>query len=466
MPNVNKGDAALNNGDAALAPLRVLFVATSGGEGGIERYSMRLAALLRARGVAVIYACRPDGFLASQCAALGIPTVAWQVRNSGDIASALALARLVRRNAIDIVHVHSRRDYVPAVLAARLARRARLLLHAHLVRALGDPPRLAGRFFRWGADRVIAVSEAVRQRLLQEHGFSLSFVPLLPNGVDVTAYEKGDGAALRKTWGIPPDALVIGMIGRLNAKGQDLLLSAGPDLIRSNPQVWFVVAGPVGAADDRERLLRQAQALGIADRLILPGMIEDVPSAMAAFDILAHLPSDESFGLALAEAMAAGKPTVATDIGGCREVVLDRQTGFLVPFGDAAALHAALQQLLDPVTGPSLRTRMGVAGRDRIITDFSLDRQVERLYTLYQQVRTEASAQKQAPQTSGALNHRRGAPMLAAVMLAAFALAVIAHHHVINHHVARHHPPIRLRLESRPDYNVPRSRGRAQGTEI
>ena len=374
--------------------LRVLFVATSGGEGGIERYSVRLATLLRARGVSVTYACRHGGFLESQCAAHGIPTVAWAVRNSGDVKASLTLARLLREQRTDVVHVHSRRDYVPAVLGAALARRQsglRLLLHAHLIRALGEPPRLAGRFFRWGADGVIAVSDAVRARVMSEHGLPADFVPLLPNGVATDDFAPPGEArarewrsAHRRAWGVPEEALVVGMMGRLNAKGQSSLLAVAPEIVRAFPNVWFVLVGPEGENGDGERLRRRAETLGITGRLVLPGMTEDVSGVMAGFDVLAHLPSDESFGLALAEAMAAGLPTVATDIGGCREVVEDGITGTLVPLADAGALTSALMSLFNLETGAERRAKFGAAGRRRVVAEFSLNTQVERLHQLYQ----------------------------------------------------------------------------------
>jgi glycosyltransferase involved in cell wall biosynthesis len=433
--------------------LSVLFVATSDGEGGIERYSVRLASLLRARGVQVIYACRPGGFLARKCATQGIPTAPWHVRNSGDLRSSLTLARLVRRLGVNIVHVHSRRDYVPAIVGAQLARHVQVILHAHLVRPLGEPPRLAGRFFCWGADRVIAVSEAVRLRLRQVHGFTPEFVPLLPNGVDVSAYEFCDGAAQRQAWGIPADALVIGMIGRLNAKGQERLLQAGPELMQTTPKLWFVLAGPVGDAHDRERLLAQAQELGIADRVALPGMIEDVPNAMAAFDILVHLPSDESFGLALAEAMAAGLPTVASDVGGCREVVQDGVTGFLVPLDDVHVLHSSLMRMLDPNTGPALRARMGAAGRQRVLDEFALNRQVERLHDLYQHLIWQAT-----PRASVLARRMRlrVAPLIAAFALTGTTLSLLAHLHPLHHVIPRNPIHDRLALGPYPHSHVPR----------
>ncbi|MDQ2799956.1 MAG: glycosyltransferase family 4 protein, partial [Armatimonadota bacterium] len=112
---------------------RVLFVATTKSEGGIERYALRLASSLRARGIFLIFACRPGSFLEAQCQSEGILTRPFRVRNSGDLGASWRLARIVRQERIDLVHVHSRRDYVPALLGVGLSRRARVVLHAHLI---------------------------------------------------------------------------------------------------------------------------------------------------------------------------------------------------------------------------------------------------------------------------------------------------------------------------------------------
>lgn len=374
-------------------PPRVLFLASTGSHGGIERHSVEMAAALRERGDPLTFACPPGTPLDAWCRERGIPTLPFEVRNSGDLGTARRLARLIRARGIDIVHAHSRRDYVVAVLGVRLARHARLVLHAHMVRPLGEPPRLAGVFFNWGADAVVAVSGTVADRLRHDHRFPPTLVHLIYNGVDLreiaapgSLLARAQRRQTRRGWGIPNDALVLGMIGRLDAKGQRALLDSAPALARGRPGLRLVMIGSEGEPGEQARLTAQAGAAGLAERLHFTGPREDVTVLLPALDVLVHLPRDESFGLALAEAMAAGLPTVATGIGGCREVVRDRVSGLLVPPGDAPALTEALEWLLDPAEGEGRRAAFGEAGRRIVSGNFSRERQVDLLQALYHEL--------------------------------------------------------------------------------
>jgi len=393
MPSASDRPAPTTvDGGEAGAP-RVLFLASTHSQGGIERHSVELAAALRARGIPLQFACPPGSPLDLWCRARGIPTLPLKVRNSSDVGAAWNLARLIRSEAVDIVHAHSRRDYVVAVLGVRLARGARLILHAHMVRPLGDPPRLAGRFFAWGTDSVVAVSEAVRARLEHDHDLPPAFVHLIYNGVNLDDFAApGSLGALaqrrqaRHEWGVPNDALVLGMIGRIDAKGQGDLLAVAPALAHLHPTLRLVLIGSEGQPGEQARLMAQAEAAGLTDRLRFTGPREDVPALLPALDVLVHLPRDESFGLALAEAMAVGLPTVATNIGGCREVVRDGVTGLLVPPGDAPPLTEALKWLLDPAEGAARRAALGEAGRRIVAENFSRERQIDQLQALYHEL--------------------------------------------------------------------------------
>jgi len=157
-------------------------------------------------------------------------------------------------------------------------------------------------------------------------------------------------------------------------------------LIDQCPLLHFVLIGSEGQPGDQARLMVQAEASGLVRHLHFTGPREDVPTLLPALDILVHLPRDESFGLALAEAMAAGLPAVATNIGGCREVVRDGVTGLLVPPSDSLALTKALEWLLDPAEGAARRAAFGEAGRRVVAENFSRERQLDLLQALYSEV--------------------------------------------------------------------------------
>ncbi len=383
---------------AVREPLRLLYVASTKSQGGIERHSVEMAAALTERGFSVQFACAPGIFVETWCREAGLPTVLLQVRNSGDLGAAWRLAKMIGSGRIDLVHAHSRRDYVVAVLGVALARfvlrrRVALVLHAHMVRPLGEPAKLSGRFFEWGADAVAAVSGTVCDVLRHAHEFNPAFVHVIPNGVDFARFTRpGSEEAARRHVSarhdlrIPADAMVLGMIGRLDAKGQRQLFDAVPELVKTCPNLWVVLVGSEGKSGEQAALTAQAEAGGFRDRLVFTGPRTDIPALLTAFDVLVHLPTDEAFGLALAEGMAAGLPTVATAIGGCREVVQDGVTGLLVPPGNRAALVSALRRLLDPVRGRELRAALGSCGRKTAEERFSQEIQITRLEALYREL--------------------------------------------------------------------------------
>lgn len=377
---------------------RILHIATSQNDGGIERYSVQLAACLARNGVWGSYACLPGAIIDRLCRASGVQTLPLAVRNSGDVQAVRQIAAHIKRQSIDIVHVHSRRDYLPALLGVALARRQackglaepKLVLHAHLLRPLGMPPGLSGRIFAQGADRVLAVSVAVRDALHAWHQLPPGLVRVLHNGLDIDCFPARSSplaqqwrAERRAEWGLADDALVVTMVGRLDSKGQAQMLDVLPRLMPNVPNLHVVLVGSEGNHGTLEKLQALARIGGVAKRVTFTGPREDIPQVLAACDILAHLPTDEAFGLVLAEAMMAGLPTIASDIGGCREVVQHGETGLLVPPGSAAALADALRSLAEGAYAGVDRGRMGEAGRALAGLEFSLPYQVRRLEEIY-----------------------------------------------------------------------------------
>jgi len=203
---------------------------------------------------------------------------------------------------------------------------------------------------------------------------------LLGNGIDLTRFDpdrvdRSRRKELRREWGIPDDAIVCGVVGRLVwEKGYREVFDAARQLRARVPDLHFVVVGP--SDDDKadgitEHDLREA-ARGA--NLTFLGLRQDVDACYTAFDLFALASHREGFPRAAMEAAALGLPVVATDIRGCRQVVDDGANGVLVPPRDAARLAAAIETV---ATDGALRRRMGEAGRAKAHRDFDQQRCID-----------------------------------------------------------------------------------------
>jgi glycosyltransferase involved in cell wall biosynthesis len=388
-------NSSISTPNAALP--RALFVASPKVQniGGLERQALAMAVGLKKLGCEVVFACSRDGGLAKMCAEKSVDTLSFYPKNSFDLAASAQLASIMKRGGFEIVHVHSRRDFVPAVFGVLMAgigrKRPRLILHAHLVRELAAPNKLSEWLFGAAVDRVIAVSEVTRQRIIRDHIIPDERVRLLYNGVDFSRFaEPGSPRAAelrahyREKWGVPTDSLVIGMLGRLNHKGQDQMLAAFPSLLEREPNLVLVLVGPEGINGYAAKLQSDAKRLGVGDKVVIPGpAYDDAPLLMSAFDVLAHLPTDEAFGLALVEAGAAKVPVVTANAGGCVEVVQDGVNGYVVDPSSPHEIVRVMTKLFDRENGAALRNTMGCAGKDLVHRRFSADNHIVKLKALY-----------------------------------------------------------------------------------
>lgn len=236
---------------------------------------------------------------------------------------------------------------------------------------------LAGAMFRIGAwlsrwpDLIIANSHA-GLRYHASHGYASRAMVVVPNGIDIARFtpDRVAGAAQRECWGIPPGAILIGQVSRLDPmKGHATFLEAAARLARERPQVHFVCVG-AGQESYAQELRRTASALGLDDRLTWAGATDAPLVAYNALDI-ATLASryGEGFANTIGEAMACGVPCVATDAGDSAWVVGDAAQ--VVPPGDADALAQAWLRLADMPAAE--REQVGQCGRARITEHFSVE---------------------------------------------------------------------------------------------
>jgi len=279
----------------------------------------------------------------------------------------------------DLVHTNTLKTHLLAGAAARLARR-RLIWHLRDILDEGNARGLLLRAARRFRPKVIAISEAVRRSL---EGAEVDVV-VIYNGTDLTAFRPSPKReALRAALGLQPDQVAITIVGRLTPwKGHRELLRAFAQVAREEPRARLLVVGEVAFWEDTyEAELRSlAEELGVASLVQWLGFRSDVPDILAATDIFALPSIDEPFGRAVVEAMAVELPAIGTRSGGVPEIVVEGETGLLVPPGDHQALAGALVRL---ARDADLRRSMGRAGRMRATDLFDVNRTAQRVQEVY-----------------------------------------------------------------------------------
>lgn len=376
----------------------VVFVANSEKLGGGNRLLTDImAGLDRARFSPFLFAPKL-GPLTEWAIDTGVPVrimPAAGKNSTGRVAllrQAVAVASTVLRTGAKIIHAAAQTCYRPVGLAGFLTRSARI---CHL----GFPPEAQEIewVFQFGPEVVVGcyqgqvreVSDTVRRVSPK------SRIVAIPNGIDTTKYSPSlDGISAASSGlrhGARHVAVIVGHLSEV--KGYPTFFKAAARVVRRMDSVAFLVVGEemvhTGYRDHLERLV---QSLGIAHCTHFLGWRKDVADVLRAADVMVLPSHAEGLPLAVLEAMACGKPVVATPVNGVPEAVIDGGTGILVAPGDDEALAEALIRLFDQ---PEVARQMGSEGRRRVETHFSLGRFVKEIEALYDDVLTTQAAIKQ-----------------------------------------------------------------------
>jgi glycosyltransferase involved in cell wall biosynthesis len=228
---------------------------------------------------------------------------------------------------------------------------------------------------------MIALTEAERDdHLVRGVGWKDRFA-VVPSGIDLERFHRVAGirGARPNGFGCPPEAVVVGSVGWLTeVKGHRILIEAAARVKAEHPRLHVVI---VGSGNLREELTASAAARGVGDRVHLLGERKDIPECLAAMDVFALPSLNEGMGRALVEAMAAGRPVVATRVGGVLAIVDDGRTGLLVPPGDPEALADALERLL---SCPQWAKELGAAASQAISERFGVPAMVRAVEAVYE----------------------------------------------------------------------------------
>jgi glycosyltransferase involved in cell wall biosynthesis len=299
------------------------------------------------------------------------------------------LAGTIRRERIDLLHANSNNAQIYGGLAARWAG-VPCIWHSRDLVELG----FLGKWMAGHAARIISISGAVKRHLCQ-YGPEEKIVTI-SNGIDTAALEKGgDGAAVRREWGIPDNAYLVGMAGQLVPwKKHALFLKAAAQIAAAIPEARFLIAGANLFDPDsgyEAALRRLAWELGLEGRVTFTGNRADMGSVLASLDLLIHPADKEPLGRVILEAMALGKPVIAVNACGPAEIIHSGADGVLVPAND---IEAMAREAIALWRDRSWADRIGDAARARIRTAFDSRAQAMKVEALYEAVLGECGVRR------------------------------------------------------------------------
>ena len=365
---------------------RILFVDHADGLGGAERSLLLLMTHLPPEKWEPHLAGVNGRFLSTaQQAGISVhPVELPRLRRSSyfplDLwAGARTIAAIAKKMDADYLHANTVRAAMYTLIAAKLARRP-FIWHMRDFWLSEDKPshlwldNIGKRALITSAKYVIVNSNAVAQQMPVS-----GKIAIVHNGIDMSNFDpKRDGSAFRKQYEIPDDVPLVGMVGRLRPwKGQQHFIQMAKLVNEHIPYAWFVIVGGAVFSDDDSYLLelqKLSADLGLEKRLVFTGQLNDVQSALAAFDVFVHPGNPEPFGLVNVEAMAMQKPVVAFAHGALPEIVVPNETGLLVSPNDISKLATAVSTVIND---KNLAKRLGTAGKIRATQYFDIARTVK-----------------------------------------------------------------------------------------
>lgn len=376
--------------------MKVLHLSTTLSAGGAELHLLTLCRYLKKQGVEVVVACLREYVKDSRSLRLdfeneGIRVINVQADSRYDSLFVRKVARVLHSERPDILHTHLPRADFAGAFARVFHPGLVWVCSVHAIYSEVWSGRWSLPLFNllWRrADVMLCISHAVREWLVGR-GVPPDKARVIHYGIEPEKFSE-PRVNLREQWGLNDNA-VVGSIGRLEPrKGHDLLIQAMPELCMRVPSARLLIAGhdPWGYGATLGRLIDR---LGLGEKVRLVGFQTDVVSFLNALDVFAFASSSEGFGQVLVEAMAAGKPVVASRISPLTEIAVDGDTGLLVERGNPRAFADALIQL---IKDPLKRERMGLRGRERVEKFFTAERMAGETLALYKELERYNHEQK------------------------------------------------------------------------
>jgi glycosyltransferase involved in cell wall biosynthesis len=337
--------------------------------GGENQLRLLLAGLAKA-GAESFIAVRPGSAAATRLTPLG-QVATLPMRGGFDPGAALALRRLCRDHAIDVIDAHTSNAHSLALLATLGAPRVRLVVHRRVDYVPSSGLLNRRKYLTPRVDRYVAISAAIKG-VLTAYGVPEGRVAVVKSAIDTSGYHDSARpsarAALAQAYGVDPAVAFLGNASALTAqKGYEVLIDAAAELKNRGVPFHLFIAGE---GELTSKLERQRADLGLEHHVTFLGFIQDVPGFLSGLDVLAVPSNYEGLGTIILEGTGAGLPVVATRVGGIPEIITHGKTGLLSDVGDA---HQLAANLALAIGDPELRRRLNEAARAHVAREFSVD---------------------------------------------------------------------------------------------
>ncbi len=360
----------------------ILQLIESWGPGGAETIVLELCKKLSERSFYPVVGLLKDGWLNQELSRHGIETVIIKNKYSCDPFCLWQLVKIIRMRKIDIIHSHEFMMNVYGTVASILTNKP-IINTIHGKNYYWEKWRriLAYRFMGHFATKVVAVSEDLKNFVADRTGINRDKISVIYNGIDLNKYNiKNSCDILKIKKELMLNNVVIGSVGNIYpVKGYLYLIQAASKVIKRIPDITFLIIGKKTPYFDE--LKRIVDNLGINGHINFLGFRNDVQDLLALFDLYVSPSLSEGLSLSILQAMAAGKPVIATDVGGNQEIIRHGETGILISPQNSEMLADSILMLLENKT---LANKLGMAARKVVKEKFSINCMIDNYIKLYE----------------------------------------------------------------------------------
>lgn len=361
--------------------MKVLYLLNFAGKAGTERYVETLVRYLNHTKVEAYFAYNEGGLLVERLQELGVPCRRIEMRRRFDHKAAKALAALCEEWGIDLIHCHYLREHYTALLAKKYAPHVRVVYTNHFVLENDALTRLSNRWMDKRQDQMIAVCNKGKEQLIR-NGWSGERIQVIFNSVDpaVWAGDRSD-STLRQELGLPEDRFVMLCASRFaEDKGHRYLIDSLKRLTTITDVPFTMVLAGDGPLLEPSK--EQVRALGLEEQVKFIGFRKDIKNLYKGADLYVNSSEHEALSYLIIEAMAAGLPVIATDMGGNRDIVNDEAgCGLLVKYDDPVSMSDAMKRLMED---PELLAECRAGALRTIDEKFEIHKWMEKTYAVYE----------------------------------------------------------------------------------